>query len=96
MERQAIIGYECRQPIVAGEDLVRCKVPGEGVYHCFHRRCRAEDCWEIRLKQGIESLLGFMGSKRMCSWINRSGDCPLCLKYARGDVYARREKLFGF
>lgn len=62
MERATIICYECRQLIVAGEDFVRFKVPGEGIYQCFHRRFGAEDCWEMRLKRGIESLIGFMGS----------------------------------
>lgn len=63
MEREAIIHCsECRQPIVAGEDFVRFKVPGEGTYQCFHRRFNVGDCWERRLKQGLEALIGFMGS----------------------------------
>lgn len=63
MEAEVIIHCsECRQPIVAGEDFVRFKVPGEGVYHCFHRRFSAEDCWERRLKPHIASLIGFMSS----------------------------------
>lgn len=59
---QEIICCECRQAIVQGEDFVRFKVPGEGIYQCFHRRFDAGDCWERRLKQGIEALIGFMGS----------------------------------
>jgi hypothetical protein len=63
MEREAIIQcFECGQPIVQGEDFVRFKVPGEGVYQCFHRRFNAGDCWERRLKQRIEALIAFMGS----------------------------------
>ena len=53
---------ECRQLIVPGEDFVRFKVPGKGIYQCFHRRFNAEDCWERRLKAHIESLIGVMGS----------------------------------
>ena len=63
MEREATIHCsECRQPIVPGEDFVRFKVPGEGIYQCFHRRFNAGDCWEKRLTQRIEALIGFMGS----------------------------------
>lgn len=53
---------ECQQPIVPGEDFVRFKVPGESIYQCFHRRFNAGDCWERRLKQRIEVLIGFIGS----------------------------------
>ena len=64
MEKEAIIHCsECRQLIVPGEDFVRFKVPGKNIYQCFHRRFGAEDCWGRRLKQRIEVLIGFMGSK---------------------------------
>ena len=63
MEREAIFQCsECRQPIVQGEDFVRFKVPGEGIYQCFHRRFHVGDCWERRLKQRIEALIAFIGS----------------------------------
>lgn len=63
MAREAIIHCsECRQPILPDEDFVRFKVPGEGIYQSFHRRFNAGDCWERRLKQGIEALIGFIGS----------------------------------
>jgi len=39
----------CRQPILPGEDFARFKVPGEGIYQCFHRRFNAGDCWGKRL-----------------------------------------------
>jgi hypothetical protein len=39
----------CRQPILPGEDSARFKVPGEGIYQCFHRRFNAGDCWGKRL-----------------------------------------------
>ena len=62
MEREAIVlCSECQQPIAQGEEFVRFKVPGEGIYLCFHRRFNAGDCWERRLKQRIEALIGFMG-----------------------------------
>lgn len=63
MEREAIIHCsECRQPIVQGEDFVRFKVPGEGIYQCFHRRFNAGDCWEMCLKQRIWGLDSRRGS----------------------------------
>ena len=63
MERKTIIHCcECQQLIVPGEDFVRFKVPGEGIYQCFHRRFNVGDCWERRLKQRIEALIGFIGS----------------------------------
>ena len=63
MEREPIIHCsECRQPIVPSEDFVRFKVPGKGIYECFHRRFNTGDCWERRLKAGIQALRDFMGS----------------------------------
>ena len=62
VEQETIICCECRQPIFQGEDFVRFKVPGEGIYQCFHRRFNTGDCWEGRLKQHMEALIGFMGS----------------------------------
>ena len=63
MQREAVIHCsECRQPIVEGEDFVRFKVRGKGIYQCFHRRCNAGECWERRLKQRIKALIGFMDS----------------------------------
>ena len=60
MEREGVIHCsECRHPIVQGEDYAR---PGEGIYQCFHRRFNVGDCWERRLKQRIEVLIGSMGS----------------------------------
>lgn len=61
MEREAIICCECRQPIVQGEGFVRFKAPGQEIYQCFHRRFSSEDCWERRVNQRIEALIGFMG-----------------------------------
>ena len=63
MEKAAIIHCsECRRPILLGEGFVRFKVPGQGAYQCFHRRCDTGDCWEKRLMQGIKDLILFMGS----------------------------------
>lgn len=64
MEKESIIHCcECRQPIAPGEDFVRFKIPGKDTYQCFHRRFNLEDCWERRLKQRIQALIRFMGSK---------------------------------
>jgi hypothetical protein len=61
-ESEAIVHCsECRQLIVPGEWFVRFKVPGKGIYECFHRRFNPEDCWESRLRQRIETLFDFGG-----------------------------------
>ena len=63
MELNAIIRCcHCRRPILPGEDFARFRVPGEGIYQCFHRRFDAGDCWERRLNPRNEVLIGCMGS----------------------------------
>lgn len=63
MQREAIIYCsECRQPIVTGEDFVRFKVPGQGIYQCFHRQFNAGGCWERRLNSAFQSLISLIGA----------------------------------
>jgi len=62
MQREAsIYCTECRQPIVPGEDCVRFKAPGQGIYQCFHRRFNAEGCWERLLSTGFGTRIRLMG-----------------------------------
>ena len=62
MQPEAIIYCsECRQPIVPGEDFVRFKVPGQGIYQCFHRRFNAGGCWERLLGRGFGTWIRLMG-----------------------------------
>jgi predicted RNA-binding Zn-ribbon protein involved in translation (DUF1610 family) len=67
MQPEAIIYCsECRQPIVPGEEFARFKVPGQGIYQCFHRRINAGGCWERLLRQRIRNLESSQ-AERMCS-----------------------------